>query len=147
MLKFLSSPVCALMGGLLFFSGCGGSEDPLGRIAVTGTVTLDGQPVSNGTIRFAPMEGAKHATVAGATIIDGLYKIAQEQGLPPGTYKVVVSAPQSEGEAGDPMAPGYKEPVVRELVPARYNTQTELTAEISSTDSKNVDFSLTSAAK
>ncbi|NQV27836.1 MAG: hypothetical protein HQ518_26095 [Rhodopirellula sp.] len=146
MSKLLPRSACALLGCLLFISGCG-SEDPLGRVAVTGAVMLDDQPVNSGTIRFSPIEGNQHATVAGAPITNGLYKIAQAHGLASGTYKVFVSASQSESEPGDPMAPGYKEPVARELIPARYNTQTELTAEISTTAKKNIDFSLTSSAQ
>ena len=38
-------------------TGCAGSEDELPREPVSGTVTLDDQPLAEGTIRFIPSAG------------------------------------------------------------------------------------------
>ncbi len=40
--------------GLPLVIGCGGRRDPFERVAVEGTVTVDGQPLDRGMIRFIP---------------------------------------------------------------------------------------------
>lgn len=43
-----------LLGSLV---GCSGSGDPLGQ--VSGVITIDGQPVKNGSIEFVPAAGGR----------------------------------------------------------------------------------------
>lgn len=73
--------------------GCGGgSREPVGQ--VTGKVTFGGSPVTEGTISFMSKTGRSGA---GKLNSDGSFTIASEnQGLPPGTYKVVVVPPEVE---------------------------------------------------
>ncbi len=85
--------IWALCGVLLLVMsspGCGKHDDPLNRQAISGSVTLDGQPLQQGTISFLPLE--KKDTSGGATITSGKYSVAREQGLAPGKYKVMISA-------------------------------------------------------
>src|SRR4051794_22210111 len=81
-LAFLGALAGAWVGG-----GCGGAAgDNLPRQAVSGTVTLDGAPVSHGFIQFRPTtEGP--TTEVGGEIKDGKYEIAREQGPVPGGYR------------------------------------------------------------
>jgi hypothetical protein len=79
-----------VVGAILFlFSGCG-TNDPLGRRAVNGTVTLDGVSLANGTISLQPTE--QGTTSSGAVISEGKYAIPRDKGLPKGKYRVVINA-------------------------------------------------------
>src|SRR5688572_4368368 len=94
-------PVTVLLAG-----GC--VESAGGRQEITGTVTLNGQPLDEGVIEFHPLENSSTeqlVTRSGAMITDGKYLIAEEQGLVPGKYRVVISsgdkrAPQDDGGPG-----------------------------------------------
>ena len=79
--------------GLLsvFFGGTGGcSKDPL--VAVEGTVTLDGKPVSLAMITFTP-ESETGASVSGPVDESGRFYILtiDKNGARPGRYKVTLS--------------------------------------------------------
>lgn len=92
------------------------------RGTVSGTVTLDGQPLKSGTIRFVPADG-QTATADGA-ITDGKYSAT----VPPGEKRVSVSAPKVIGKKrvyDTPDSPQVD--IVEELLPARYNLQSKLT--------------------
>lgn len=87
--------VSVLMGILLVLlvattSGCG-DGDGLARVAVHGAVTLNGEPVPNGVIRFAP-SAQTQGPIASAMITDGEYEIPQDQGPVAGEYEVRVQA-------------------------------------------------------
>jgi hypothetical protein len=84
-------------------AGCG--DDGLGeRYKVTGTVTYQGKPVSNGSIQFYPAGGAG-ADQRGATgvIKDGSYTLStqgDDDGAFPGDYLVAITARKPDmGEA------------------------------------------------
>jgi hypothetical protein len=74
---------------LCFAVGCGPSHIP-----VSGTVTVDGQPLTTGSISFHPVSGASN--LIGNSQIDsgGKYKLMSEgqEGMQAGKYKVVVVA-------------------------------------------------------
>ena len=126
--------------GLLLLAGCGG--DPMGRRAVSGTVHFKGQPLDQGRIHFAP--AGKGPTESGATIANGKFTIPRDTGLVPGTYKVSVfsydqkgAKVQSEEIPGDPGNTQFKE-----RIPAKYNTQTTLTAEVTKGGSNAFEFKI-----
>ncbi len=118
--------------------GCSGSGDSLPREAVSGVVTLDGQPLADGSILFAPQSAAtagETPTSGGAQIKEGNFSIDQEKGLVPGTYGVSIYAAGKrggdQGKAAQPGAGGNKgTDVAKELIPKRYNSNTELKVEI-----------------
>lgn len=93
---------------------------------VTGTVTLDGQPLQSGLIRFVPADG--QTPTAEATITDGEFT-AQ---VPVGEKRISISAPKVVGKRK-----AYETPdspmvdIVEELLPARYNVTSELTLKVS----------------
>ncbi|QDU38610.1 hypothetical protein Mal4_29390 [Maioricimonas rarisocia] len=119
---------------LLLASGCGDSN-PLGRQPVSGTITLNGQPLERGTIEFSPKESG---TASGASIQDGAYAIPADKGLPPGEYLVRISAADEEAE---PMEmPGESSKISPELIPPEYNAESEQTFTVSA-DGEN-EFSL-----
>jgi hypothetical protein len=90
---------------VLFVSGCGGGPG-LGN--VSGKVTLDGQPLAGALVEFQPSEGRGSI---GSTDAQGVYKLS---------YTENTMADDEEEQK-----PGGK-------IPARYNSQSELTAEVKS---------------
>ncbi len=78
-------------------AGCGGG-DGLPRVAVSGSVTVEGEPVPNGVVRFKPAEGTE-GPMANAMITDGQYDIPGEQGPVAGNYEVQVQAYQDPNAA------------------------------------------------
>jgi len=75
----------------LFSCGCG-EANPLGRRAVHGAVTFQGKPIDYGAITFQP-DDLQNGVSSGAMIEGGKYQIKMSQGLPPGSYQVMISAP------------------------------------------------------
>jgi hypothetical protein len=108
--------------------GCG-ATDGLNRQAISGTVTLDGQPISKGAILFEPAT-QESGTAVGATIREGSFAISRHEGPVPGAYLVRV---YSSSGIQVPPAKGQTDRSPRPMVerlPPRYNTQTELRAKV-----------------
>src|SRR5688572_10560839 len=80
-LRLLSALVCAAA-----LIGCGG-----GASSVSGTVSLDGQPVKSGSIMFVSTESDRHE---GAVIQDGKFQAE----LPPGKYRLELSGQKVVGQ-------------------------------------------------
>jgi len=137
----------ALMLGLIILPPMGCSapvEDNLPREAISGTVTLDGQPLPKGTIQFRP--ASQEATAAVGMIDDGRFAIPRSEGLVPGKYKVQIASREDSGgplAGGElPGAPDVSKKKPAALIPARYNTKTELTAEVKSGGPNDFPFDL-----
>jgi len=111
---------------LILLAGC--APDTGGRLPVTGTISLKGQPIDQGTINFSAKPGTEGG-FAGALIQDGKYSIPASQGLMPGIYQVRISAPVP-GTAVAETAPGESGPPAQDRVPPRYNSQTTLEFEV-----------------
>jgi hypothetical protein len=125
---------CALgcAATLVVYVGCAGSGDDLPRESVSGMVTLDGAPLPTGTISFAPSANTSGLEVTGAdTITNGKFAIARNVGLVPGNYKVAIyAAEKSERTKPEKVGNIKRSELAKELIPAKYNSKTELTAEI-----------------
>jgi hypothetical protein len=120
--------------------GCGGSN----RAAVEGKVTLDGQAVEAGTISFIPSNGNSKSGAWG-DIKDGNYAIPTQSGPTVGECRVEIRWMRKTGRMQPGMVPGTEAPEFANVIPVRYNAQSELQATI--TPGKNqCDFSLHSAA-
>lgn len=118
------------LGCLLGIGGCG-ADDPLGRRAVSGSVTLDGAPLAEGSISFQPTQ--ESTTSSGAMIEQGKYAISRDKGLPKGKYRVVINAvkPGTGMHLPEGKAPGEEvgTPPV-ELIPADWNTRSKHFVEV-----------------
>ena len=105
--------------------GCGG--DGIERVGVSGTVSYQGQPVQEGMISFEPQG---QGTPAGAIIKGGKYDATGTGAVPVGRYRVRISATVEDTanwvKDAMPVAPK------KELLPAKYNRDTELTLEVAS---------------
>ncbi len=129
--------LCLSMPALL---GC--NRNPLDRQAVSGRVTLDGKPLDQGTIQFCP-KVAQGGIFAGGLVVDGTYEIPLAKGLPPGAYTVRISAaiPGTFAPVQGPPGPSMSRPLM-ERIPPKYNSNSELTAEVKSEGGNVFDFTL-----
>jgi hypothetical protein len=93
----------ALCLPLPLFVGC--HDNPLDRQAVSGRVTFDSRPLDHGSIQLCP-ELAQGGIFAGALIVDGKYNVLCDKGLPPGKYKVEISAAIPGSNAAPKGPPG-----------------------------------------
>ncbi|MGI9428723.1 MAG: hypothetical protein ACR2NM_08705 [Bythopirellula sp.] len=115
-------------------------QNAVGRHVLSGAVTYDGQPVTNGTIELFPTDVSKKP--AGAKIVDGRYEMDRTLGPEPGSYQVVILAERPSGRQ-EPADEGSSEMVniPVQYIPPIYNTRTTLSVEVTG-DQENVDFAL-----
>lgn len=126
--------------------GCSGG-DGLPREPVSGSVAVEGKPLVKGVITFLPAD-TELPTQGGGAVVDGKYSISKDQGLVPGKYRVVISSSRDELEKSKDMAngmPGMAPPVPKEALPAQYNTNSILTAEVKAGDANLFEFDLKDA--
>lgn len=144
------------LGGLCLslLAGCGDGRPE--RVPVTGRVTYQGEPVTNGTIYFWPDDGPQ---ARGNIAPDGSYRLRtfeKSDGAVLGRHTVTIEAkevtaagpePQSMEEEfelfSDPNTEALPAPRVRWLVPERYadRSTSGLTAEVTP-DENTIDFDL-----
>jgi hypothetical protein len=137
--------VCQLGTGLLLLglaAGCGSDDGP-NRRAVSGIVTVDGQPLDGGAVFLEPTSfESGTGTAVGATIRHGEFTISRDRGPLPGRYRVRiyassgVQAPPREGQTDK-----IRRPMVERL-PDVYNTRSELHAEVSARGPNRFRFEL-----
>ncbi|MBI1346484.1 hypothetical protein GC163_09360 [bacterium] len=127
--------------------GCGGKAyDGAKRFPLSGKVTFDGEPVDGGTISFNP--ATENATdkqrPSGGVITAGEYSIPEGQGVNAGTYQVEIRWSRPTGKQfKDTQDTGEMIDETKQVVPAKYNTVTELRAEVG-TGSTTFDYDLKS---
>lgn len=136
-------------GGLLALAvataclnGCGKTTG-LDKVVVHGTVTLDGQPISNGEIRFIPAPGTA-GPISGGPIKDGAYVAQGKGGVPLGEHLVEIKAFRAMAKGPGQSASANPEGgPAEQYLDKRYNEQTTLRATIAA-DTETQDFQLTS---
>lgn len=126
----------------LMASGC--AESTGGRVGVEGKVTFKGAPLDTGFVMFVPEAAGGATTQASAMIASGNYSIPPAQGLFPGKYRVAISSGDGKTPANDPnAAPGPTGNFSsKERIPAKYNTETTLTAEVKAGAKNAFDFQI-----
>lgn len=139
-MRYFSVLVLA-MAMLLPASGCG-RNDSLDLQAVAGKVSLDSRPLEHGSVQFCPV--AKNGLMSGSVIAAGRYQISKSKGLPPGKYIVQISSADSSGVEKGPVLPGPGTPPLKELIPIKYNLNSELKIEVKSGGGNVFDFDLSS---
>jgi len=122
------------------FAGCGG--DGIDRVEVFGNVTLDGKPLDDAAILFVPLGDGP---TAGTQFTGGEYRIEEARGPSPGKYRVEITAYRGTGEMiEDSDLPGQMEERRESVVPERYNSQSQLTVELTPGNANRHDFALQS---
>lgn len=113
-------------------NGCGGSAEVPALGTVTGTVTLDGEPLVGVNVVFKPADGR---AATGLTDAEGKYTLmynSNNPGSKTGANKVAMEWPTGASDA--------------KLLPSKYTSKSELTADVVA-GSNTFDFNLESTAK
>jgi len=128
--------------------GCGKPVDP-SLVPVSGTVTVDGQPLANATVTFIPKDGTPGFGGTGKTDVTGKYTLAGSRdnvpGIPPGEYRVAISKrlmPDGSEVPANDNTPPMMSPA-RESLPVGYSNPatTQLTATVKAGGGP-IDFAL-----
>ncbi|MCL2006435.1 MAG: carboxypeptidase-like regulatory domain-containing protein [Planctomycetaceae bacterium] len=140
---------------LVLFIAVGCNDGRLATVAVTGTVTFNGQPLAGATVNFAPTQQDQGHMAYAITDENGHYRLQTAMGNPgagttPGEYNVTFRK-MSGVEQGEyvPSAESVSHvgPVVRprSLIPERYGTASGsgITATVVPRGSNVFDFDLT----
>ena len=138
-----------LLAGVL--AGCGAARsDGPPRYPVSGTVTLNGQPLDEGVIRFVPFPEVK-GPKASVAVTAGRFELPAEFGPTAGPHRVEIEstdhggiAPDDETAMAELMA-GKRKPSPPVKIPAIYNTRSTLERTVQA-DSPN-RFELTLVTK
>jgi hypothetical protein len=124
---------------LILVSGCGSGS----RVPLSGEVTFEGQPLSNGTIVFTPVD-ATAGPSTGCDIVAGKYDVPGEMGASPGViYQVQITSLAKSGKfIANPFDPnGPPVELDANFLPATYNTRSILKIKVVP-GSNRVDFAL-----
>jgi hypothetical protein len=121
-----------------------GCSDPYaGRMEITGTVKLVGEPIQDGTILFKPLD--KQDTTEGAQIVNGEYKVPRKKGLKPGWYQVQISSGDGKTPVNlpDGEAPGPSSNITSvDRVPEDWNIRSTQKIEVKSNEANKFDFDI-----
>jgi len=112
------------------------------RRAIYGLVTLDGAPLDNATISFRPASAERFST--GCRVVSGTFGIPQQQGLTAGSYVVRIHKAIPDPSLPPPPAGERDTRPGVENIPARYNSRTELRAEVEERGTCRLRFDLQS---
>jgi hypothetical protein len=130
-----------------FAAGCGGDSGGPERVPVSGTVTLGGQPLPSGLIRFIP-DGATTGPASAAVIEQGRYELSDDDGPVPGHHRVEIEATNylefaiDDEQAYAAAVTAGQTPLASNPVPMIYNRQSTLTAEVSPEVERTYDYNL-----
>lgn len=134
-------------------AGCGGggSTAPANRVSVSGTITMDGMPLTFAAVSFLPETSKAGSGGFGSTDESGKYTLkwhGTDEGVPPGKYKVVLSRMSQKDGSPIPMGQSAADVGAVESLPPRYTDPnvSELVGEVTTAD-KPIDFMLVGAKK
>ena len=135
--SFYCFAIFTLSIGLL---GCGGASDQPELGTVSGTVTLDGEPVADAKIQFLPTEGGRPSF--GTSNAEGVFTLNYNAASPGATIGPhIVTITTFKQEELKPGVPGYQ-PGVEERIPKKYWENSELKQVVAAGDNQ-IDFALT----
>jgi len=120
----------------LALTGCGSSADGQELIRVKGSVTFEGIPVEEGRILFRMANGDQKAF--SAEIKQGNYVIEAA----PGKSVVEITTSRFTGEYDTSNPDDPPQPIGEMYIPEIYNSQTTLTADLSTASDNTLPFDL-----
>jgi len=108
--------------------GCSLADKGPERGAVRGRVTVDGQPVEQGSVQFTPVQGTT-GPVSGAAIENGEYSVSKSEGPVVGTNLVQITGSRRTGKKiTDRLSILIDERVL--MVPEHYNSKSTLIRQV-----------------
>ncbi|PQO25092.1 hypothetical protein C5Y96_26690 [Blastopirellula marina] len=129
---------------LAAMTGCGADNGKFSYQPVSGTVTMDGEPLANATVAFVPqssgLESGRPST--GMTDASGkfhLQSLGGENGAVVGDHVVSISTMVVDMNT--------QEVTAKETVPLKYNERSELTFTVPSSGTDTANFDLESKKK
>lgn len=128
--------VWAIAGLLVTLAGCGSDN---GLITISGTVTLDGQPIENGSISLMPVSG--NGIAGGGSIENGRYTAESSAGEMAVQINAIVEV-RKENPTAEEVERGL-DIDRQQILPAEYNRQSVLRIDVSR-DNRTHNFSLNS---
>jgi hypothetical protein len=123
-----------------------GCSDPYaGRREVTGTVTLEGEPLKTGIILFTPLDGQD--TQGSTPLANGEYRITRVQGLKPGKYLVRITAGDGKTPTNSEIGqPGGNANIVSwDLIPDDFGYNSKQQVEVKADAENRFDFPIPKA--
>lgn len=121
-----------------------GCESKPRRLGIQGRVVVDGAPLEFGSITFVPSFGGPKAS---AVIEKGQYNVDAARGPLAGEMEVQVRAPRISPDRAPPTTSDEwlrLLAVAPELLPARYNSESELRATVTTAGPNEFNFDLQS---
>ena len=130
--------VLTLTAPLALAIGCG---DANGRQRISGQVTLDGQPLPNGSVSLRPIGTGPLAV---GRIEDGKFILGSDKGPLPGAYLIEI---ESQQKTGNQVAlvdnPSIKIDETEQVIPPNYNERSELRIDVKPDGGNHFEFELT----
>jgi hypothetical protein len=127
--RILSAALLVLL--LVAAGGCGS-----GQTKVSGKVTVNDKPLEKGNILFVPSDGKGQSE--GGEIVNGQYSVK----LTPGPKKVEITATKVIGKVSPYGKDGPEVDQTADAIPAEYNRETKLTADVKAGMSELPPFNL-----
>lgn len=122
-------------------SGCNQRNYPgPKRYPLSGKVSYEGQPIDFGSISFLP-SGEGTQRVSGGLIENGVYSVPEDQGANAGKHRVEIRWRKMTGKKRRDPDSGEMYDERSEGLPPRFHSESELTADVSATQT-TFDFDL-----
>lgn len=140
--------VLLLVFSFVYFPACNKkSAIPEGMVEVSGKVVFDQSPLVKGVVTFKPagVVNASSEDVRRIAVIDGEYSLKGGRAIKPGEYSVTINSSRDINKKTKQEATPEMDPtdiVSEELIPAKYNTKSELKAMVSESGPNVFDFDL-----
>lgn len=135
-----------LILSLSLIVGCSSKNMTSGRVPVSGSVSIKGEPLSEGLIQFEPLE--KQNTSASVVLIGGNFSISSTNGLQPGMYLVRITAGDAEEDKPVPgkalTSSGDKKPGSKKkpAVPPEWGEKSKQQVEVKAEGLNKFDFEI-----
>ncbi len=130
MLSFRLSVALVLAAAIT--NGCGREPASPPRFPVTGSVTVNGEPLEAGRIRFSPLSGTSTPGTS-LGVVNGSYMTTVEEGLMEGEYRVEIEAEENLGfNLDDDQAYAERggKPLPPNPIPPHFNQKSTLEATV-----------------
>jgi len=127
---------------LMMAAGCDRAPPTPKRGKISGTITLDGKPVTMANVRFIALEASGFNVLA--PVRDGVYDVPEGEGLVKGKYRIEFSVPIPGRRVPNPDIPGAWLDEPQETLPARYHRESQYVLDYDPDNPKPYDAALTS---